>query len=77
MMSVVFVIIILQLPEFLGILAGVLVQAGVLRKLPSSFICLKALEVSELKFVKENCVDHFNRKTQQHKYSSFITLLLL
>lgn len=52
---IVFVIIILQLPEFLGILAGVLswvclaglVQAGVYRKLLSSFICLKALEVSE------------------------------
>lgn len=52
---VVFVITILQLPEFLGILTGVLswvclaglVQAGVYRKLPSSFVCLKALEVSE------------------------------
>lgn len=39
---VVFVIIFLQLPELLGILAGVLVQAGVNREVPSSFICLKA-----------------------------------
>lgn len=42
---VVFVIIILELPEFLSILAGILVQEGVYRKLPSSFICLKPLEV--------------------------------
>lgn len=45
--DVVFVIIILQLPKFLGILAGLLVQERVYRKLPSSFIWLKALEVSE------------------------------
>ena len=38
------VIIIWQLPELLGILVGVLVQAGVNRKLPSNFIRLKALE---------------------------------
>lgn len=44
---VAFVIVILQLPELLGILVGVLVWAEVNRKLPSSFICLKALEMTE------------------------------
>ena len=44
---VVFVIVILQLPELPGILVGMLVQTGVHRKLPSSFICLRALEMTE------------------------------
>lgn len=44
---IVFVIVILQLPELLGILVGVLVWAEVNRKLPSSFICLKTLEMTE------------------------------